>query len=68
VTELAQTVAGRTAARDSEPRDPLTLALVRYVEALHRRYPEGPAQMRREALDGRANITGMHSPKKGTAA
>jgi hypothetical protein len=43
-------------------------ALARYVEALHRRYPEGPEQMRREGLDGRANITGMHSPKKDTAA
>jgi len=25
-------------------------------------------QMRQEGLDGRANITGMHSPKKDTAA
>jgi hypothetical protein len=48
--------------------DPLVAALARYVEALHRRYPEGPEQMRREGLDGRANITGMHSPKKDTAA
>jgi hypothetical protein len=45
-----------------------TSALARYVEALHRRYPEGPGQMRREGLDGRANITGMDSPKKDTAA
>ena len=29
-------------------RDPLVAALARYVEALHRRYPEGPEQMRRE--------------------
>jgi hypothetical protein len=49
-------------------RDPLIAALARYVEALHRRYPEGPEQMRREGLDGRANITGMGSPKKDTAA
>ena len=49
-------------------RDPLIAALARYVEALHRRYPEGPEQMRREGLDGRANITGMDSPKKDTAA
>ena len=48
--------------------DPLVAALARYVEALHRRYPEGPDQMRREGLDGRANITGMHPPKKDTAA
>ena len=52
-------------ARDS---DPLIAALARYVEALHRRYPDGPAEMRREGLDGRANITGMDSPKKDTAA
>lgn len=49
-------------------RDPLIAALARYVEALHRRYPEGPKQMHREDLDGRANITGMHPPKKDTAA
>ena len=49
-------------------RDPLIAALARYVEALHRRYPEGPDQMRREGLDGRANITEMHPPTKGTAA
>jgi hypothetical protein len=48
--------------------DPLIAALARYVEALHRRYPEGPEQMRREALDGRANITGMPTPGKATAA
>ena len=49
-------------------RDPLVAALARYVEALHRRYPEGPDQMRREGLDGRATITGMHTRKKDTAA
>jgi hypothetical protein len=49
-------------------RDPLIAALARYVEALHRRYPEGPEQMRREGLDGRANITGMHPPMDDTAA
>ena len=48
--------------------DPLVAALARYVEALHRRYPEGPEQMRREGLDGRANITGMHPPMDETAA
>ena len=48
--------------------DPLIAALARYVEALHRRYPEGPDQMRRDGLDGRANMTGMHPPKKDTAA
>jgi hypothetical protein len=53
---------------DPRQSDPLIHALARYLEALDRRYPDGPAQMRREGLDGRANITGMHPPKKGTAA
>jgi len=48
--------------------DPLIAALARYVEALHRRYPEGPEQMRQEGLDGRAKITGMPTPSKATAA
>jgi hypothetical protein len=43
-------------------------ALARYVEALHRRYPEGPEQMRRDGLDGRANMAGMHPPMDETAA
>ena len=43
-------------------------ALARYVEALHRRYPDGPEQMRREGLDGRANITPMSDRRKGPAA
>ena len=60
-------VNGRPAVNRTES-DPLIAALARYVEALHRRYPEGPEQMRREGLDGRANITGMDSPKKDTAA
>ena len=54
----------------TDPRhsDPLFAALARYVEALNRRFPEGPEQIRREGLDGRANITGMDSPKRSTAA
>jgi hypothetical protein len=67
-TEPDRKVAGTTAAHGGEQRDPLIAALARYVEALHRRYPEGPEQMRREGLDGRANITGMDSPKRSTAA
>ena len=31
-------------------RDPLVAALARYVEALDRRYPDGPDQMRDERL------------------
>jgi hypothetical protein len=68
VPELARTVSATAAACGSEQHDPFIAALARYVEALHRRYPEGPEQMRREGLDGRANITGMGSPKKDTAA
>ncbi len=68
VPELARTVSATTAAHNGEQRDPFIAALARYVEALHRRYPEGPEQMRREGLDGRAKITGMHPPKKDTAA
>jgi len=68
VTEPALTTSRTTAARGSEQGDPLIRALARYVEALHHRYAEGPDQMRREGLDGRANITGMHPPKKDTAA
>ena len=67
-TVLARTVSAAISSRGSEPRDPLIAALARYVEALHRRYPEGPEQMRREGLDGRANITGMDRPKRNTAA
>ena len=60
-------VNGRPAVNRTES-DPLIAALARYVEALHRRYPKGPEQIRRDGLDGRANITGMHPPKKDTAA
>jgi hypothetical protein len=49
-------------------RDPLVAALVRYVEALHARYPDGPEQMRREVLDGRANMRRMCKTSGGRAA
>lgn len=49
-------------------RDPLIAALVRYVEALHRRYPDGPGQMRRESLDGRAKVSQMARTQKEPAA
>ena len=51
--------------------DPLVAALARYVEALHRRYPDGPEQMPREGLDSRArraNITRLPNPKEDSAA
>jgi hypothetical protein len=55
-------------ARPPVARDPLVAALARYLGALQRRYPGGPDQMRREGLDGRANITAMSDRPKGTAA
>ena len=48
--------------------DPLIAALARYVEALHQRYPEGPDQMRREALDARGNMPPMCKRGPGRAA
>lgn len=48
--------------------DPLIGALARYVEALGRRYPDGPEQMRREALDARANMRRMRKSTNGRAA
>jgi hypothetical protein len=49
-------------------RDPLVAALARYVEALHRRYPDGPDQMRRERRDGRAKVSLMAISRKDPAA
>ncbi len=48
--------------------DPLIVALARYVEALHRRYPDGPDQLRREGLDARAKVSEMVTIQKVTAA
>ena len=48
----------------SRAPDPLILALARYVEALHERYPDGPIQMRREALAARAKITRMSDARE----
>ena len=48
-------------AQPPSERDPLVAALVRYVEALHRRYPDGPSQLRREGLDARAKVSVMAS-------
>jgi hypothetical protein len=42
-------------------------ACSRYVEALHRRYPDGPDQLRRERLDGRAKVSLMATSKKDPA-
>lgn len=48
--------------------DPFISALARYVEALHRRYPDGPEQMRKEALDSRGNMPRMCKRGRGRAA
>jgi hypothetical protein len=56
--------------RPTVERDPLVAALARYVEALHRRYPDGPGQMRREALAAAPNndkIVGVEA-KRGAGA
>jgi hypothetical protein len=53
------------------PSDPLIAALVRYVEALDRRYPDGPAELRRERLDSgrpRANMPRMAAQPNDPAA
>ena len=49
-------------------RDPLIAALARYVEALHRRYPEGPEQLWREGLDARGKVSEMVRIQKDPAA
>ena len=49
-------------------RDPLIAALARYVEALHRRYPDGPEQLRREVLDARGKVSHMVRINKDPAA
>jgi hypothetical protein len=52
----------------SDQGDQLTLDLARFVQALHARYPDGPDQMRREALDARANMPRMRKDRNGRAA
>ncbi len=52
-------------------RDPLVAALARYVEALHRRYPDGPDQMRQERLavaPHSAKVVAMNTTRKAGAA
>lgn len=48
--------------------DPLIRALARYVEALHRRYPDGPDELRRAGLDARAKVSRMTTIQKDPAA
>jgi hypothetical protein len=52
-------------------RDPLVAALARYVEALHRRYPDGPDQLRREPLavaPNSAKVVAMDTKREAGAA
>lgn len=52
-------------------RDPLVAALARYVEALHRRYPDGPDQFRPERLavgPDSANVVAMDAKREAGAA
>jgi hypothetical protein len=44
--------------------DPLIHALVRFVEALHARYPDGPDQLAREGLAGRGNMPVVNDRKR----
>jgi hypothetical protein len=48
--------------------DPLIAALARYVEALHRRYPDGPDELRGAGLDARAKVSPMITRPKDPAA
>ena len=43
--------------------DPLVRALARYIEALDRRYPDGPDQLRAE-LDARAKVSLMPTTRR----
>lgn len=60
--------ASTTSAVPGSARDPLIAALVRYAEALHARYPDGPDQMRKEDLDARGNMRRMRKSGSGRAA
>lgn len=58
-------------ARPTFERDPLVAALARYVEALHRRYPDGPDKMRRECLavaPNSAKVVAMDAKREAGAA
>ena len=68
---MATTDTAVSETRPAKPAaDPLVAALARYVQALDRRYPGGPEELR-ERLDSRArraNITRLRKPKEDTAA
>lgn len=53
--------------RDRTAADPLVRAIVRYIAALERRYPDGPRQLRAE-LDGRGKVSDMPTTDRREAA
>ena len=63
----APTVNGRPVVNRTES-DPFVRALAQYFEALHRRYPGGPAQMRRKGLADRANMLPVNVIPRSPAA
>jgi hypothetical protein len=66
--DLGAVQSASTASTAPPPSDPLVAALARYAEALHRRYPEGPDQLRRDRLDGSAKVSAMVRFRKDPAA
>jgi hypothetical protein len=63
--EVGATPLGTHAGRNA---DPLIRALARYVEALQRRYPDGPDELPRDGLDARAKVSRMLTIVKDPAA
>jgi len=49
-------------------RDPLVAALARYVEALHRRYPDGPEELGCHIRKTRATMRPMIDPTERRAS
>ena len=58
----------RSSAHQRAAADPFVAALAHYVEALHRRYPDGPNELRRAGLDSRAKVSQMVTLPKDPAA
>ncbi len=55
-------------ARPPVERDPLVAALARYVEALHRRYPDGPRSLPCHVRPTRANMRPVDDPTERRAS
>ena len=63
----ARAVDGRPTANQAKS-DPLVRALAQYVEALNRRYPDGPAPMHCDGLARRANMLPVNETPASPAA